>query len=287
MTNDITYEVMDGWAHVVLNRPDQRNALTLELLEELASILWDADDRTDVRAVLLSGSGPDFCSGYSLRTQEARDGRRNPNPSGADGTRSFDDDVWYLERRQRALMTLFDMHKPVVAQVHGHCIAGGLDLALLCDLVLVADDAILGFPPARGMGTLPTNMWLANVPVQWARRLLLTGDCLLGRDAAAIGLVLESYPADELADESRRLVERIALIDADILTVNKRSINLALELSGTRTMQRLAAELDARGHTAPPAKSIRKSIAELGLREAIKQRDQPFGHGFVAPRQRG
>lgn len=287
MTNDITYEVMDGWAHVVLNVPDQRNALSLELLEELASILWDADDRTDVRTVLLSGSGPDFCSGYSLRSQETRDGRRNPNPSGADGTRRFDDDVWYLERRQRALMTLFDMHKPVVAQVHGHCIAGGLDLALLCDLVLVADDAILGFPPARGMGTLPTNMWLANVPVQWARRLLLTGDCLLGRDAAAIGLVLESYPADELADEARRLVERIALIDADILTVNKRSINLALELSGTRTMQRLAAELDARGHAAPHAQTIRKSITDLGLREAIKQRDEPFGHGFVAPRQRG
>ena len=102
------------------------------------------------------------------------------------GFRSFEDDAWQLERSQRLRMALFDMHKPIVAQVHGHCLAGGTDIALLCDMIIAADDAIFGFPPARDLGALPNNMWLYNVGPQWAKRLTLTGDTITGAEAAQI-----------------------------------------------------------------------------------------------------
>ena len=107
-------------------------------------------------------------------------------------------------------MALFDAHKPVIAQVHGHCLAGGTDLALLCDVVIATDDAVFGFPPARDLGVLPTQMWLYHVGPQWAKRLLLTGDTITGAEAAKIGLVLKAVPAPLLEAEVEGLVAEIA-----------------------------------------------------------------------------
>ena len=130
---------------------------------------------------------------------------------------SIDDDAWQLERAQRYRMALFDMHKPSIAQVHGYCLAGGTDIALLCDMVIAADDATFAFPPARDLGALPNNMWLYNVGPQWAKRLTLTGDSVTGKEAAQIGLVLKSVPADLLEQEVEQLADRMALIDPDLL----------------------------------------------------------------------
>ena len=274
----IRYEVERGRARVVLARPEKRNAMNLRLLQEMHDALWEADGDRRVHAVVIKGDGPSFCAGYDLSGFAAsRDG--DSTAAERRGASSFDDDAWQLERSQRLRMAIFDMHKPVVAQVHGHCLAGGTDIALLCDMVIAADDATIGFPPARDLGALPNNMWLYNVGPQWAKRLTLTGDTVTGAEAAEIGLVLKSVPAELLEAEVEQLLDRLALIDPELLAANKRILNLGLELMGARTLQRLAAENDARGHQAPSARQFAQKVREAGLKAAFRDRDAGFGDG--------
>ena len=274
----ILYEIANGRARITLNRPEKRNAISVSMQQEIEAALWAADDDTRVHCVILCGAGIDFCSGYDLGQYQA------PAAAQAEhrrGRQSFDDDAWRLERAQSRRMALFDMHKPVIAQVHGRCLAGGTDLALLCDMVICADDARFGFPPARAQGSLPSHMWLYNIGPQWAKRLLLTGDALGGRDAAMLGLALKSVPAAQLVAEVEALADRLALIDPDLLSANKRIVNLGLELMGARTLQRLAAEMDARGHLAKSREAFRDTTIEKGLKEALRLRDAPFGDDLV------
>jgi enoyl-CoA hydratase len=272
----ITYEVADGVARLTLNRPEKLNAISQTMLRELHEALWEADDDTTVHCAVLAGAGRAFCAGYDL--SPLQDGRGG-DPGTRRGASSFDDDAWQMEKSQRLRMALFDMHKPVIAQVHGYCLAGGTDLATLCDMVICADDARFGFPPGRDLGVLPTQMWLYHVGPQWSKRLLLTGDTVSGSEAAQIGLALKSVPADELAEEVDGLARRLALVDRELLAANKRVINLGLELMGARTLQRLAVEIDARGHLVDSAGQFRRNAAEHGLREALRRRDAPFGDG--------
>ena len=276
----IEVEVERGRARITLNRPEKRNALSTQLLQELHDALWDADADRAVHSVIVRGAGKCFSAGYDLaEAPKVRDPRRSRAGASYRGARSFDDDAWQMERAQRLRMALFDMHKPVVAQVHGHCLAGGTDVALLCDMIIAADDAVFGFPPARDLGALPNNLWLYNVGPQWAKRLTLTGDTVTGKEAAQIGLVLKSVPAKLLEGEVEGLADRLALIDPDLLAANKRIINLGLELMGARTLQRLAVENDARGHLAESARGFAKKVGEKGLKGALQERDARFGDG--------
>jgi enoyl-CoA hydratase len=270
----IEYRVADGVARITLNRPEKRNAITFDMQSQLSAALWEADDDTSVHVAVIAGAGSCFSAGYDLMGAVGGDRRE-----GHRGASSFDDDTWQLERAQRLRMAMFDMHKPVIAQVHGWCLAGGTDIALLCDLVIAADDARFGFPPARDLGALPNNLWLYHVGPQWAKRLTLTGDTITGAEAAQIGLALKSVPAEDLDAEVSGLAARMALIDPDLLAANKRIINLGLELMGARTLQRLAAENDARGHRARSATGFRRRVGEIGLRDALSERDRPFGDG--------
>jgi enoyl-CoA hydratase len=275
-TEHIIYEVDGGAARITLNRPEKLNAISQTMLRELHDALWEADDDTSVHCVVLRGAGRAFCAGYDLAAapgSNERDGRTYRS------TRSFDDDSWQLEKSQRLRMAFFDMHKPVISQVHGYCLAGGTDLVTLTDMVICAEDARFGFPPARDLGVLPTQMWLYHVGPQWAKRLLLTGDTVTGSEAAQIGLALKAVPADVLEAEVEQLVDRLTKIDRELLAANKRIINLGLELMGAKTLQRLAAETDARGHQAASATQFWKNTKEKGLREALRERDAKFGDG--------
>lgn len=275
---DVLSEIRDGVAWITLNRPAKRNALSEPLMELLSERLWEADEDNRVRCVVLRAAGPDFSSGYDLqRYDQAVPGQVEHKR----GRAKFDDDTWYQERSQRLRMALFDMHKPVIAQVQGRCLAGGTDLALLCDMVVCADDALFGFPPARSQGSLPSHMWLYLVGPQWAKRLLLTGNSIRGADAVTIGLALKSVPAGDLEAEVATLAARLALIDADLLSANKRIVNIGLELMGMRTLQRMAAEMDARGHLAASRSEFNETVRTEGLKEAVRRRDAPFGDGIV------
>src|SRR5688572_20179707 len=241
-TELVKFEVSERVARITLNRPEKRNALSHPMLQELHGALLEADDRTDVNVIVLAGAGKDFCAGYDLVTSYSD---RKADEAGATQEVSYrsvsgtiDDDCWQLEATQRQTLTMYDVDKPVIAKVQGNCMAGGTDLALMCDVVIAAEDAKIGFPATRANGTPPNHMWVYHVGPQWAKRLLLTGDCLWGRDAARIGLVLDAVPADKLDEEVNELARRMSFVDADLLAAQKRVVNMALELSGAKTLQR-------------------------------------------------
>jgi enoyl-CoA hydratase len=272
----ILYEVDRGRARITLNQPKRRNALSNAMLTEFAQALWEADDDRDVHCVIIRASGPAFCAGYDLA--------QTPPPPRTDGIKrrtgaGIEDDAWMIESSQRKLRVLWEMHKPSIAQIHGACLAGGTDLALYCDVLIAADDARIGFPPLRNMGAPPNHMWLYNCGPQWTKRLLLTGDTVSGEDAAKIGLVMKSVPPEHLEAEVEGLADRFALVDPALLSANKRIVNLGLELMGAQTLQRVAAENDARAHTAPAARQLFKDLGTKGLKQALADRDAPFGDG--------
>lgn len=280
----LRFEVEAGVARITLDRPERRNALSWPLLQELRAALLEADDLRTVAAIVIEGAGPDFCAGYDMKSAYAQyaaeDGAVLDYRS---GNASFDDDAWKLERFQELLRTAFVVHKPVIAKVHGHCVAGGTDLALYCDLVIAADDARIGFPATRAMGSPPNHMWIYHVGPQWAKRLLLTGDVVSGADAARIGLAVASVPPARLEDEVMGLARRMATVDAELLAAHKRIVNLALELAGAGTLARLAAETDARAHLSGAKKAFDADVAAHGFKAAVRRRDEPFGDGVARP----
>ncbi|OBJ46449.1 enoyl-CoA hydratase [Mycolicibacterium mucogenicum] len=271
---DIIYEVGDGRARIILNRPRRHNAITDVMTREIEAALWDADDDTSVHSIIIKGAGLSFCSGYDLDAygdhSEPRGERR--------GRAAFDDRAWQLEKMQRPLRAFHDIHKPVIAQVHGHCLAGGTGIAMFCDMVIVADDANFGFPAARA-GTLPNQMWLYSAGPQWTKRLTLTGDTVSGEDAARLGLALKSVPHELLETEVEGLADRLAHVDIDLLSANKRIVNIGVELMGAQILQRMAAEMDTRAHLSDSTEQFLGAIGAHGLKPALADRDKVFGDG--------
>jgi len=291
-TDGIAFDVTDNVARITLDRPDKRNALSGAMLRALHQALLEADDRTDVNAILLQGAGRDFCAGYDLTDSYSGKGEEGPDYDPAlyrSRAGTLDDDIWALERQQDLTLVMLDLHKPIIAKIQGNCLAGGTDLAFSCDIVLAADDARIGFPAARANGTPPTNLWIYHCGPQWAKRMLFTGDTISGRDAARIGLVLESYPAGELDHEVAEMARRVAAVDPEILSAHKRMVNGQMALMGARASQRMALDLDAEAHLSrgPRRSKFRADMAESGLKEALKNRDAPFGDGRVTLRARG
>jgi enoyl-CoA hydratase len=286
----VTFEVTDRVARITLNRPEKRNAINGILLRELKQALLEADDLKAVNAIVLQGAGRDFCAGYDLVTTYGDRKQEEVDVSAYRGTvKNFDDDCWSMERQSETVNLFAAIHKPIVCKVQGNCLAGGTDLALACDMVIASDTARIGFPATRANGSPPAHMWFYHVGPQWAKRLLLTGDSLNGRDAARIGLVMEAVPADQLDAEVDELARRLSFVDADLLTANKRIVNLALELSGASTLQRLAVENDARAHLSqgPRRAQFKADMEAMGLKEALKNRDAPFGDGMITLRALG
>jgi enoyl-CoA hydratase len=223
----ILYDVEGGTARITLNRPEKLNALSAKLQRELNAALWEADNDAAVHAIIVRGAGRAFCAGYDLTPMQSPPQKREANAERYTnvyrGMSSLDDDIWQLERQQRDRMAIWDVHKPVIAQVHGYCLAGGTDLALLCDIVVAADDAVIGFPPVRAMGSPPAHMWTYLVGPQWAKYFLLTGDSVTGKQAAEIGLVLKSAPADALEDEVEAIAAKMSKIDVELLSPSRRT----------------------------------------------------------------
>lgn len=273
----LTFEVRDAIAYITFSRPEKRNALNAQSMLELNRALLEADDLKAVRCIVLAGEGKDFCAGADIEKVYGADAASEDYRSRS----SFDDDTWALERASDLRLIVHKIHKPVIAKVQGHCLAVGSDIALNCDLIIVADDAKIGFPATRSLGSPANHMWLYHVGPQWAKRMLMTGDLLLGKDAERIGLVLKSVPADRLDEEVDALARRITLVDAELQATHKRIVNLGLELMGRDTLQRLAVENDARAHLTGAFKDFNEDLATLGLKGALKKRDEPFGSSIV------
>ena len=287
----ILYEKDGGKARITLNRPEKLNALSGKLQRELNQALWEADNDAAVHVIILRGAGRAFCAGYDLSPMQSPPPRaEGPRPEGQKdggeaytnvyrGMSNYDDDAWQLERQQRDRMAIWDIHKPVIAQIHGYCLAGGTDLAWLCDIVVAADDTVIGFPPVRAMGSPPAHMWTYLVGPQWAKYFLLTGDSITGAEAGEIGLVLRYFPYDELEGAVEALASKMEKIDVELLSPNKRIVNLAMEMMGARTVQRVAAENDARAHLSPAVREFGRRAMTEGLKSALEWRDSKFQDG--------
>lgn len=272
MTGDsILTETRDRVLHVMLNRPEKRNALTESMRIELTEIVRQAARDRDVGAILIKGAGKSFCAGVDISPNGARSSERSSQtlPERMQSQRELSG-RWGL---------LWDSPKPVLAQVHGHCIGGGTDLALHCDIVIAAEDAQFGYPPVRAQSSPGTHMWTYLVGPQWAKRLLLTGDLIDGKTAAQIGLVLKAVPSERLDGEAVELARRIAMVPSDLLAINKGICNRALELMGRGLLQQLAADADALGSTVPSAAEFARIASENGFRAALEWRDGKFRDG--------
>ena len=274
----LLFEVRNKVAYITLNRPEKRNALSLQLHRELVAALMEADDLNEVRVIVIQGAGVDFSAGADIAggpmntvgaTYDASEYR--------DRDTGIEDDIWLCELSSRMRLVIHAMHKPVIAKVHGNALAAGLDLALNCDLVIAATDAKMGFPATRAIGSPTNHMWLYLVGPQWAKRMLMTGDILTGENAARIGLVLEAYPKDRLDEEVDLLARRLAVIPSDLQATHKRIVNLGLELMGWRTLQGLAAENDVRAHQSSAYAQFFENAKTLGFKEALRLRDEPYG----------
>lgn len=230
----VLYEVADRVATITLNRPDVHNALNVRLRTELVDALRRAENDGDVSVVLLAGAGPSFCSGYDLRDAGAGAGSRHrpgwvSDPALEDWTDQF------ARSCVRDWMTLWQLLKPVVAKVHGNCLAGGLELMSFADIVFVADDARLGYPPMRAMSTPDVPVFPWKISMAQAKYIQLTGNSITGKLAAEWGWVVKSFPPAELDAEVARELQVLAAIDAPLLAANKLAVNHAYETMGMRT----------------------------------------------------
>src|SRR5215216_7589061 len=229
----MTYEVTGRIARITLDRPQRGNGITLDLPRELAACVERANLDPAVHVIALSGNGKGFCGGYDL-TEFAERQIESHDPS-----EPWDPvvDYRFMSRNVRGFMSLFHSEKPVVCKVHGFCVAGGTDMALCSDLLVVAEDARIGYPPARVWGVPTTMLWVHRLGPARAKRLLLTGDSLTGRQAVDWGLATDWAPADELDERFEALVERISLAPVSQLVMHKLAVNQALYAQGLHATQ--------------------------------------------------
>jgi enoyl-CoA hydratase len=275
-------ETEDGVRHVVLCRAKEYNTITPELRDELAGAIDAADDDRDVRVILLRAEGPAFCAGYGLDWSTAAEGSQvvySQAEEARDGGRRVWDSVADLRGMTRFVDTylkLWYARKPVVAAVQGWCIGGGTDMVLCADLIVAADDAIFGYPPARVWGTPTTAMWVYRMGLEKAKRYLLTGDEIPARTAAEIGLILEVVPGAELEARAGALARRMARLPTNQLVMMKLLCNQTVENMGFASSRLLGTLFDGVArHTQEGLDFVRRAQA-AGFRQAVRERDDPF-----------
>lgn len=289
----VSYEVDGAIARIVLDRPERGNALTSQLLSELAECVERADLDPAVRVLALSGRGAGFCGGYDLvesaegmlaerpQTVAAAGAPIDPTVIAAnhDPSRTWDPMLDYamMSRNVAVFMRLFHCGKPVVCSVHGFCVAGGTDLALCSDLLVIAEDAKIGYPPARVWGSPTTALWAHRIGAQRAKRLLFTGDCLSGTEAVEWGLAIEATPPERLEERTEALLERIARVPLNQLSMMKLLINQTLYAQGLHATQVLGTVFDGIARHTREGYEFQQRAAQAGFREAVRERDEPFG----------
>jgi enoyl-CoA hydratase len=294
----VLYEVADRVARITLNRPERGNGITRELVVELTECVRRADLDATVHVIALSGAGTGFCGGYDLVESAEGMDRGAATAGGADGDAppgspldpavmaanhdprgTWDPMVDYamMSRNAQGFMSLFACGKPVVCKVHGFCVAGGTDMALCSDLLMIAQDAKIGYPPARVWGSPTTALWAHRLGAQRAKRLLFTGDSLSGSEAVEWGLAIESPPPELLDERSEVLLARIARMPVNQLMMMKLLVNQTLYSQGLHASQVLGTVFDGIARHTAEGYAFQRHAAERGFRDAVRERDEPFG----------
>ena len=273
MTDSTSYEaiIVDDPAPLVrritLNRPDKRNALNYRLRGELIQALQRADRDEEVHVSIVRVAGSCFSAGYDLGG--GNEGQDMPWFTAAG-------DGQWPRHVTEGWMGIWDLAKPVIAQVHGYCLAGGSELATGCDLVYVAEDAKMGYPAVRfGVPDMQFHAWFLGMRA--AMEMMVTGDSISGTEAVRLGWANRAFPEDELDENVVRIAQRIALVPPDIAQLNKRTVHKAMEIMGLRTAIRSGTEICALGIEQESFKKFVDEELPKGLTQALQKRDAPFG----------
>ena len=277
----LTYEARDRIARITLNRPDRLNAINEQTGRELREAVAAANADDDVHVIVLSGAGRAFCSGYDLKDFAEGDTPWNQ-------AMPWDPMIDYRMMKQNTddFMCLWRSYKPTIAKVHGYAVAGGSDIALCCDLVVMAEDAKIGYPPARVWGCPTTAMWVYRLGAEKAKRMLLTGDLVDGREAKSMGLVLDAVPGRDLDARVEQLALRMAGVPRSQLMMQKLMVNQAYENMGLTATQMFATLFDGITRHSPEGKWFQGYAAERGFHEAVRLRDsgEPIPGGKRTPK---
>ena len=257
----------EGIQRVTLNRPDKRNALDNQLRGEVFHALEAGDRDPQVCVTILRGAGKCFSAGYDLRADNSANTPYHTAPG----------EAFWPRHVVQGWFNIWDLAKPVIAQVHGYCLAGGSELATACDLVYVAEDAQIGYPPVRLMSApdMQYHPWL--VGMRNAMELMLTGDAISGTEAVRMGFANRAFPAADLDREVLAIALRVASIPTDLQLLNKRSVHQAMEVMGMRAALRAGTAVQALGFHQRSSREYFKQLASKPLTEALSERDRRFG----------
>lgn len=268
--SSILYRTDGRVAHITLNRPERLNAINHEMPREIAAAVDEANRDDRIHVLVLSGAGKGFCSGYDLKLY-AEAGGTNPGVQ----KMPWDPMIDYrmMGENTRCFMSLWRSLKPVLCKVHGHAVAGGSDIALCCDLIFMAEEAKIGYPPARVWGTPTTAMWVYRVGAERAKRMLLTGDLITGIEAERIGLITKAVPAGELDAEVLRWADRIKGVPKNQLMMQKLMVNQAYENMGIANTQLIATLFDGISRHTPEGMAFKARAEAVGFQQAVRERD--------------
>ncbi|MEQ8348388.1 MAG: crotonase/enoyl-CoA hydratase family protein [Sneathiellaceae bacterium] len=276
--HSLAYAVDDRIATITLNRPERLNAIDDHMPGEIRRAVALANDDDAVHVIVVKGAGRAFCAGYDLKLYAESDG-----PNAGVQPMPWDPMVDYkmMKGFTEDYQSLWRSYKPTIAQVHGHAVAGGSDIALSCDILMMAEDARIGYPPARVWGCPTTAMWVYRVGAQVAKRMLFTGDLIDGREAVGYGLALEAVPEDALAGRVTALAGRMAGVPKNQLMMQKLMVNQAFDNMGMANTQMIATLFDGITRHSPEGMWFKQRAEEVGFQQAVRERDsgEPIPEG--------
>jgi enoyl-CoA hydratase len=252
---------------ITMNRPEKRNSLVHPLRGAILDTLREHDADPDVSVTIIRGAGTSFSAGYDLGGGNAGYDMPYYTPGGEGAWPRHVTEGW---------MSIWDLAKPVIAQIHGYCLAGASELATGCDLVYMAEDAQMGYPAVRfGVPDMHFHPWFLGM--RKAMEMMLTGDSVSGIEAAKRGWANEAFPADELEERVLEIARRIALVPIELLQLNKRVVHRQMDAMGLRAGIRAGTELCALGTHTKTMHNFVGAAREKGLTHALQERDAPFG----------
>ncbi|MBM3556772.1 MAG: crotonase/enoyl-CoA hydratase family protein [Alphaproteobacteria bacterium] len=280
--NIVRYEAKDRVATLTLNRPDRLNAISEDMPRDLAAAVARAEADDGVHVIVLTGAGRAFCAGYDLKDYAQR-----PGTNAVVQEMPWDPTIDYrmMMRNTQHFMSLWRASKPTIAKVRGFAVAGGSDIALCCDMVVMAEDAKIGYPPARVWGCPTTFMWVYRLGPERAKRMLFTGDLIDGKQAKEWGLCLDAVPERDLDATVAALCARIKGVPKNQLMMMKLAVNQAIEAMGLNQTQMFATIFDGIARHSPEGMWFKERAEAVGFQQAVKERDSGAPIGSVKDRK--
>ena len=267
---NVLYESKERVATITLNRPERFNAISETMPDDIAMAFGHANNDDSVHVVVLTGAGRGFCGGYDLKAFAEKSGI---NPAIQDMPWDPMIDYNFMSRCTQSFMSIWRCHKPVIARVHGDAVAGGSDMVLCCDIIIMNAKARIGYPTSRVWGCPTTAMWVYRLGAEKAKQMLFTGDLISGTKAVEIGLIFQSVPLEELDETVNQLTNRIKGVPKNQLMMMKMLVNQAYENMGLASSQTIATLFDGIARHTPEGVWFKQRAEEVGFKQAVAERD--------------